>query len=82
MYNIGLFGAGGKLRIENDFLSFQHPYGRTFSVPIKDIETVTIDTKGWGKGILKVIGKGVVLATAEMPITQANKCQKWILENL
>lgn len=78
---IGLLGAGGKLKIEGGFLNFQHPYGRTFRVQTKDIETVTVDAKGFGKGILKIIGRGAELASAEMPVTWANKCQTWILEN-
>lgn len=78
---IGLLGAGGKLKFEAGFLSFQHPYGRAFRVLVKDIETVVIDVKGLGKGILKIIGHGTELASAEMPIAWANKCQAWILEN-
>jgi hypothetical protein len=75
------FGAGGTLKMENGFLSYQNPYGRTFRVLIKDIETVTVDVKGWGNGILKIIGKGTELAQEKMPVMLANKCQSWILEN-
>lgn len=81
IFKLGLFGAGGKLKIENGFLSYQHPYGRTFRVLVKDIETITVDTKGWGSGILKIIGRGTELAIEKMPINWANKCQAWILEN-
>ncbi|NUM25296.1 MAG: hypothetical protein HUU49_01570 [Candidatus Buchananbacteria bacterium] len=75
------FGAGGTLKMENGFLNYQHPYGRTFRVPINDIETVTIDVKGWGESNLKIIGRGVELASEKMPISWAKKCQSWILEN-
>lgn len=78
---LGLFGAGGKLTIEGGFLNYKHPYGRTFRIPTKDVETVSVDVKGLGKGILKIIGHGAELASAEMPITWANKSQAWILEN-
>ncbi|MDP3955902.1 MAG: hypothetical protein Q8Q18_01510 [bacterium] len=78
---LGPLGVGGKLKIEQGFLNFSHPYGRTFRVPIKDIETVVVDAKGLGKGILKIIGHGAELASAEMPIRWANKSQAWILEN-
>ncbi|MFA5232733.1 MAG: hypothetical protein WC410_03645 [Candidatus Paceibacterota bacterium] len=81
VFKIGLLGFGGKLKIENGFLSYQNPYARTFRVQTKDIETVTVDVKGWGKGILKIIGHGAELASAEMPIGWANKSQAWILEN-
>lgn len=81
VFKIGLLGIGGKLKIENGFLNYQNPYGRTFRVPTKDIETVTVDVKGPGKGVLKIIGHGVELASAEMPTSLANKSQAWILEN-
>jgi len=81
IFKLGLFGAGGKLTIETGFLNFSHPYGRTFRVPIKNIETVVVDAKGLGKGILKIIGHGAELASVEMPIRWANKSQAWILEN-
>ena len=77
----GFIGAGGKLTIDGLFLSYQHPYGRTFRVPIKDIDTVTVDELGWGKGMLKIIGHGSELASSKMPIPWANKCQEWILAN-
>ncbi len=50
--------AGGKLALDGMFLSYRHPYGKTFRVPIKDIQTVTVDELGWGKGMLKIIGSG------------------------
>jgi hypothetical protein len=78
---IGLLGAGGKLTIKDGFLNYQHPYGRTFKVQLKDIDTVTVDTGSWGKGKLKIIGKGVILVEEKMPISWANKCQGWILNN-
>lgn len=73
--------AGGKLTLDGMFLSYRHPYGKTFRVPIKDIQTVTVDVLGWGKGMLKIIGGGTELAKAKMPFTWANKCQDWILAN-
>ena len=78
---IGLLGAGGKLIIKDGFLNYKHPYGRSFKVPLKDIETVTADTVGLGKGELKIVGKGSILAKEKMPIPWANKCQEWILNN-
>lgn len=80
-FKIGFLGAGGKLTIENGFLSYSHPYGRTFKVLLKDIETVTVDAGRLGSGILKIIGKGTTLAEEKMPIPWANKFQEWILTN-
>ena len=79
---IGLFGAGGTLKIENDYLNFQHPYGKNFRVLVSDIKTVTVDVVGFGKGTLKIIGHGAELAKTEMPIPWANKCQDWILSKI
>ncbi len=76
---IGLLGVGGKLIIKNGFLNFSHPYGKTFRVLMADIDTVTVDVVGMGKGDLKIIGKGAELANVNMPISWANKCQEWIL---
>lgn len=76
---IGLLGAGGTLKIKDGFLSFQHPYGKTFRVMVSDIETVVIDVVGLGQGELKIIGHGAELAKTKMPATWANKCQEWIL---
>ncbi|MDD5144563.1 MAG: hypothetical protein PHW72_00280 [Candidatus Pacebacteria bacterium] len=80
--SIGFLGVGGKLFIKDGFLNFSHPYGKTFKICIVDIDTVTIDTVGLGKGKLKIIGKGVELAKVEMSIIWANKCQKWILSKI
>lgn len=80
-YKIGLLGAGGKLEINNNFLSYSHPYGKTFKVLVSDIETVVISPKGFGNSILKVIGKGAELAAVDMPTSWADKCQEWILSN-
>jgi len=81
VYRVGLLGAGGKLTIKDGFLEFKHPYARTFRVAVQNIDTVTVDVKSRGSGILKIIGQGTTLAQAKMPIIWANKCQSWILEN-
>lgn len=80
--SIGLLGVGGKLVIENGMLRYSHPYGKSFSVLLKDIDTVTLDSAGMGKVALKLIGRGAVLAEAEMPTPWGSKCQAWILERL
>ncbi len=77
--SIGLLGFGGKLVIDNGMLRYTHPYGKSFSVLLKDIDTVTLDGAGMGKVALKLIGRGAVLAEAEMPKHWGEKCQAWIL---
>lgn len=81
-YNIGFLGALGKLVIDDTFLGYTHPYGRQFRVALRDISTVTVDVIGRGMARLRVIGNGTDLASAEMPATQANKCQAWILNHI
>jgi len=78
----GFLGAGGKLIIEDEFLKYKHPYGKRFSVRLNDVDTVSTDALRGGKAKLKIIGKGTVLAEIDMPIPWAEKCQKWILNNL
>lgn len=80
-YRIGGLLAGMSLTIENGFLQYKYVYGHSFRVPMKDIETVSVDDVGRGKAMLKVIGRGVELGSAKMPIPWANKAQEWILEN-
>ena len=79
--SLGFLGAGGKLNIVGGFLEFKHPYGRFFKVPVKDINTVTVDVVGLGKCKLKIIGNGTELASTDMPKNWAFKAQQWILEN-
>lgn len=81
IYRIGFLGMGGKLTIENGLLKFQNPYAHTFRVPLKDIQTVSVDDIGWGKAMLKVIGHGAELAKVKLPSILANRCQEWILAN-
>lgn len=76
---LGLFGAGGTLKIKDGYLNFQNPYSKTFRVRVIDIETVVVDVVGMGQGELKIIGHGAELAKMKLPITWANKSQEWIL---
>jgi hypothetical protein len=78
-FSIGFLGAGGRLMIENGLLRYTSPYAKQFQVAVKDINTVSIDAKGAGKGLLKIVGYGAVLAEVEMPTKWATKCQMWIL---
>lgn len=80
--SLGLLGLGGKLTIKNDFLSFKHPYAKNFRVHMPDIETVSVDTKSFGNGMLKIIGKGSVLASSKMPLKWAEASQEWILGHM
>lgn len=78
---IGLLGAGGTFKMDGTMLHYQHPYGRFFTVPLKDIQTVSVDSAGWGKCFLKIVGGGTELAKEKMPVSWAKQAQAWILEN-
>ncbi|MDD3191017.1 MAG: hypothetical protein PHI66_05015 [Candidatus Pacebacteria bacterium] len=81
-FNIGFLGLAGKFFIENGFLNYSHPYGKSFRIRTDDIETVIVDTAGTGEGELKIIGKGTELAKVKMLTALANGCQEWILSQL
>ncbi len=78
---LGMLGAGGQLIIESGLLTFKGIMGKSFKVQIADIDTVTLDSAGFGRGMLKVIGHGTILASVEIPTSWAEKCQQWILDN-
>ena len=81
MYRVGGILAGKTLTIENGFLELKDVYSHNFRVPVQDITTVAVDSVGWGKGMLKVIGHGAELAKVKLPLPWANKAQEWILSN-
>lgn len=74
--------AGQTLTLEGRVLKYKGVYGRSFSVPKDQIETVVVDTIGGGKASLKVVGKGTTLASVDLPIPWAEKAQAWLLEKL
>jgi hypothetical protein len=80
-YRVGGMLAGKTLIIENGYLELKDVYSHNFRVPIQDITTVAVDSVGWGKGMLKIIGHGTELAKVKLPLSWANKAQEWILQN-
>lgn len=82
VFKIGFMATGGKLEINNGFLSFKSPYAnKDFKIQLSDIETVTLAPGGYGKSLVKIIGRGTDLASVLMPTSWANKTQEWILAN-
>ena len=79
--NFGLFGY--RFKIKNGLLTYRSAYGKSAVVCVSDIDTVTTDTaKGMGKGALKIIGHGAVLAEITLPRPWVEKAQRFILTNL
>ncbi len=74
--------SGQVFTLDDQFLSYKNAYGKYATVPRSSIQTVTVDAKGWGKSILKIIGQGTELASIQMPHPWAAKTQKWLIEQL
>lgn len=78
--------SGGNLAKDQTFLCYDGGFlsnlGSRFKVPVRDIETVTVDTKDSLISFLRIMGKGTELAKAVMPHEKAEEAQEWILKNL
>lgn len=73
------FALGGYRFTANDeYVSYQSMYGKSFRVLRKDIESVSLDKGGMGKNIIKVNGKGTVLAEVELPKPWSEQAQEFI----
>lgn len=73
------FALGGYRFTANDeYVSYQSMYGKSFRVLRKDIESVSLDKGGMGKNIIKVNGKGTVLAEVELPKPWSEQAQDFI----
>ena len=91
-YNIymGLFGnnknerklsfalGGYTFKADDTYLSYQSAYGKSFRVLKSDIESVSLDKAGMGKNIIKINGRGTLLAQVELPKGWAEKAQEFI----
>ncbi len=74
------FAFGGYVfKADEEYLSYQSAYGKSFRVRREDIESVSLDKGGAGKNIIKVNGHGTLLAQLEMPKTWAEKAQEFIM---
>jgi hypothetical protein len=82
VFRPGTFLSGQTLVVDEAFVRFTAVYGKGFRVPRSEVETVTVDTSRWGRGLLKLVGRGVELAKAEMPLPWCYQAQKWLLEQL
>ena len=82
-YRMGGILAGQTLTIDKDILKYQSAYGKRFSVPISQIDSITVDTaKGTGKAKLKIVGNGTELASVDVPAPWASKAQAWLMDNI
>jgi len=77
------FGVGGyKFKSDEQFISYQSAYGKSFRVNKSDIESVSLDKGGMGKNKIKINGRGTLLAEVEMPKPWAEKVQTFITEEI
>jgi len=73
------FALGGyKFTANDEYVSYQSIYGKSFRVLRKDIESVSLDKGGMGKNIIKVNGRGTVLAEIELPKPWSEQAQDFI----
>lgn len=77
------FALGGyKFKADDNYISYQSIYGKSFRVLKHDIETVSLDKAGLGKNMVKLNGKGTLLAEVEMPKDWAEKAQDFIVSEI
>ncbi len=77
------FAFGGyKFKADDRYISYQSIYGKSFRVLKADIETVSLDKGGAGKNIIRLNGKGTLLAEVEMPKPWAEKVQDFVLDEI
>ena len=75
------FALGGyKFTADDQYVAYKSVYGKFFRVARKDIESVSLDKGGIGKNIIKVNGRGTILAQVEMPKQWAEKAQEFIMK--
>ncbi len=73
------FALGGyKFTANDEYVSYQSIYGKSFRVLRKDIESVSLDKGEMGKNVIKVNGRGTVLAEIELPKPWSEQAQDFI----
>ena len=77
------FALGGyKFKVDDRYISYQSVYGKSFRVLKSDVETVSLDKGGAGKNIIRLNGKGTLLAEVELPKDWSEKAQDFILDEI
>jgi hypothetical protein len=78
------FLSGVTLAIDDDFVKFTgFQGGQVGSIPKKSIKSVTIEPgKKAGDAALKFVGEGTSLGSFSTAIKYAEKCQRWLVEQL
>lgn len=73
---------GYTFKADEEYLSYQSIYGKSFRVRRQDIESISLDKGGFGKNIIKINGNGTLLAQVEMPKNWAEKAQSFIMSEV
>lgn len=82
VFHPGSILSGQTFTLDEQFISYRNAYGKYATVPRKAIQAVTVDAKGRGKSVLKLVGQGTELASIELPHPWAAKAQRWLMERL
>ena len=82
-FNPGFF-SGVTLIIENDYLKYVSgiKLNEQGSIPIRSIKAVTVEPGPNNNTTIKFVGEGTTLGFFTTPINYAQKCQKWLIEQL
>lgn len=77
--NIGPFYSHYCNLFSHTLSLFSSLFGQSFRVLKADIDSVSLDQGGLGKSIVKLNGKGTLLAKCELVRTWAEQAQEFIL---
>lgn len=77
------FALGGyRFKADDRHISYLANFGKSFRVLKADIDTVSLDQGGMGKSVVRINGKGAMLAEVELPRPWAEKVQDFILNEI
>ncbi|MCL4366719.1 hypothetical protein M1563_00925 [Patescibacteria group bacterium] len=74
--------GGYTFKANDNYISYQSIYGKSFRVVKADIESVSLDKGGMGKNVVKLNGRGTLLAEVEIPKNWAEKVQDFVLNEI
>lgn len=78
--NFGMFGY--RFKADDNWISYKTAYGKSFRVLKSDIDSVSVAEGKRGRGKLRLMGHGTVLAEVELPKHWAQKAQEFVLKEI
>jgi hypothetical protein len=71
-----------RVSISESFIEYKKNTKSPIKIPKNEVIDITVDALKGGWSVLRFMGKDNELGKVALPITYANKAQKWFLENL